>query len=117
MAEYLFLFRGGDEARAREQQSPEKWKAFIDRMKQWMKDLDDDGKFVSTRPLKNAGKQVKGKEKIVTDGPFVEGKEIVGGYVICRAENLDEAVELSKGCPLFEHDGLIEVRELGEFKF
>jgi hypothetical protein len=53
---------------------------------------------------------VKGKQKTVLDGPFAETKDIVGGYTLIEARDLDQAVELSKGCPIFEVDGGVEVR-------
>src|SRR5689334_5919495 len=114
MAEYLLLFRGGDAARIDEQQSPEKWQAHMQKWAQWMGALTEQGKFVGAQPLKAGGKVVTNKGSIVTDGPFAEGKEVVGGYLICKADSLDEAVEISKACPIFEHDGLVEVRELND---
>lgn len=116
MADYLFLFRGGDMARAEELKSPEKWQAHMQKWMQWMGDLTEQGRFAGAQPLKGEGKVVKGKGRVVTDGPFVEGKEMVGGYLICKAASFDEAVEISKGCPILEHDGLVEVREIGELK-
>jgi hypothetical protein len=116
MTEYLLLFRGGDAARADEQQSPEKWQAHMQKWMQWMGSLTEQGKFVGAQPLKIAGKVVTGNNKIVTDGPFVEGKEMVGGYLICKVNSMEEAVEISKGCPILEHDGIVEVREIGELK-
>ena len=116
MAEYLLLFRGGDAARQDEQQSPERWQAHMQKWMQWMGELTQQGKFVGAQPLKGEGKVVKGTSKVVTDGPFVEGKEMVGGYLICKADSFDEAVEISKGCPIFEHDGIVEVREINELK-
>lgn len=53
---------------------------------------------------------VKGKQKTVTDGPFAETKEIVGGYTVIEARDLEEAVELSKGCPIFDGEGAVEIR-------
>jgi hypothetical protein len=59
------------------------------------------------------GKLITGTKKVVTDGPYIEGKEIVGGYLICKAKNFDEAVEISRGCPILEFDnGVVEVREI-----
>ncbi|WP_332369613.1 YciI family protein [Spirosoma telluris] len=52
----------------------------------------------------------------MTDGPFTEGKEIVGGYLILTAANVDEAVDLAQGCPLFETDGTVEVRPIINFE-
>lgn len=116
MPEYLLLFRGGDAGRTEDQQSPEKWQVHMQKWMEWMSALTEQGKFVGAQPLKVAGKVVKGSGKVVTDGPFVEGKEIVGGYLICKADSLDEAVEISKGCPALDHEGLVEVREINELK-
>lgn len=47
----------------------------------------------------------------------MEGKEMVGGYLMCKANDYDEAVEISKGCPILEfEDGIVEVREIKELK-
>jgi hypothetical protein len=55
---------------------------------------------------------VKGSQKTVTDGPYAETKDIVGGYTLVEARDLEEAVDLSKGCPIFEVDGGVEVRPI-----
>lgn len=50
---------------------------------------------------------------VVTDGPYTEIKEFISGYVVVKAENIDEAVEMAKGNPIFEQvGGSIEVREV-----
>src|SRR5215468_301986 len=100
MSEYLFLFRGGDGANLR--QSPEKWQAHMQKWMQWMTALTQQGKFIGAQPLSQSGKQVTGNKKVVTDGPFMEGKEMVGGYLMCKANTYDEAVEIAKGCPILE---------------
>ena len=111
MTEYLFLFRGGDSATLR--QSPEAWQSHMQRCAQWMGAMAEQGKFVGAQPLDQSGKQIIGNKKIVTDGPFIEGKEMVGGYLMCKADNYDEALELAKGCPILEfEDGKVEVREI-----
>lgn len=113
MKEYLLLFRGGD-ARTL-QESPEKWQSHMEKWMQWMGELGTQGKFVGAQPLTNTGKTVSGTNKIVTDGPYMEGKEIVGGYLICKVNSYDEAVEVSKGCPVLDfNDGIVEVREIQE---
>jgi hypothetical protein len=57
------------------------------------------------------GRVVKSK-KVVTDGPFVESKEIVGGFSIIEANSLDAAAEFAKGCPGLLVGGNVEVRPL-----
>src|SRR5437868_3164300 len=112
MKEYLFLFRGGDMPEA-----PEAAQAHMQKWMEWMGELSNQGKFAGAQPLNKTGKQVKGSKKAITDGPFMEGKEMVGGYLICKADSLDEAVEISKGCPILEYEsGTVEVREIQELK-
>ena len=61
-------------------------------------------------PLESAGMVVKGNQKIVTDGPYAEAKDLVGGFSLIEAKDLAHAVELSEGCPIFEVGGSVEVR-------
>ena len=77
----------------------------------WMKDLGEQGHLKDRgNPLERGGKVVKGKQKTVTDGPYAETKDIVGGYMLIEAKDISEAVEISKGCPVFETGGMVEVR-------
>ena len=109
----MFLFRGGDSITMK--QSPEKWQAHMQRWGAWMGALANEGKFVGAQPLSKDGKHVIGTKKAVTDGPYVEGKEVIGGYMICKASSFEEAMEISKGCPILEFDtGVVEVREITE---
>ncbi|HYG49504.1 MAG TPA: YciI family protein [Flavobacteriales bacterium] len=115
MKEYLFLFRGGDGKDL--QQSPEKWQAHMEKWSKWMGGLAEQGKFVGAQPLNQTGMHITGNKKTVTDGPYMEGKEMVGGYLICRADSYAEAVNIAKGCPVLEfEDGDVEVREIMEMK-
>ena len=52
------------------------------------------------------------KGKTVTDGPYTEGKEVVGGYFIVNAKDYNDAVELSKDYPDFELDGTVQIRQV-----
>ncbi len=115
MKEYLFIFRGGDNhamdpSAAEAQGHMQKWM-------EWMGGLAAQGKLGGAQPLLATGRQVRGTGKVVTDGPFMEGKEMVGGYLICKADNYDEAVDISKNCPILEFEsGIVEVREIQELK-
>jgi hypothetical protein len=116
MKDYLLLFRGGDTGRIDAQKNPEEWQTHMMKWKTWMEGLGQAGKLVSGQPLSQEGSVINGSKKTVTDGPFTEGKEIVGGYLMIKAENQKEATELSKGCPILDHDGTVEVREIQELK-
>ena len=52
-----------------------------------------------------------------TDGPYTEAKDLVGGYTIVEAKDIDQAVELSRGCPIFEGGGSVEVRPVMKMDF
>jgi len=110
MTKFLYLFRGGDARRV--QQSPEEMQAHMQKWGAWMGGLAEKGILVDGLPLGNDGKVVAESGNTITDGPFAEGAEVVGGYLIVNAENIDSAVEISKGCPIFEHEGNVEVREI-----
>ncbi|MCM4162374.1 MULTISPECIES: YciI family protein [unclassified Arenibacter] len=62
-------------------------------------------------PIPGSAKTVK-PNNVVTDGPYTEIKEFISGYIVVRAENIDEAVEMAKGNPVFKIGGNIEVREI-----
>ncbi|MGE8533020.1 YciI family protein [Chryseobacterium sp.] len=62
-------------------------------------------------PAPGAAKTVKA-DNIVTDGPYTEIKEFISGYIIVRADSIDEAVEMAKSNPIFKIGGNIEVREV-----
>ena len=106
MSEFVYLYRGGDRSGSPEQmqQVMQKWMA-------WFKDLAEKGHIKDRgQPLERTGKLVKGKQKAVTDGPFAEAKDLVGGYTLIEARDIEQAVELSKGCPILEREGMVEVR-------
>lgn len=108
MEKFMYLFRGPDQGHGL---SPEAMQAHMQKWMDWMKSLGDKGILVGGEPLQNNGKQVTGSKKIVTDGPYTEAKETVGGYLMVNAKNIDEAVEISKGCPILDiEDGKLEIR-------
>ncbi len=78
----------------------------------WIGDMSAKGLYVGGDPLARAGKTVQGKKPVVTDGPFAEGKELLGGYIIVKADSLEEATQIAFGFPDFELDGSVEIREI-----
>lgn len=106
MSEFTYLFRGGTPPGTPEltQQRMQKWMA-------WMKDLEQKGHLKDPgNPLASSGKVVKGDKKTVTDGPYAESKDVIGGYLVIKAKDIDDAVEIAQGCPIFEAGGMVEVR-------
>ena len=108
MTEFLYLYRGGQAATtpAEGQKIMQQWMA-------WMKELGEKGHLKAVgSPLEKTGKLVSGKQKTVSDGPFAEAKDLIGGYTLIVAKDIDEAAELSKGCPIFLAGGAVEVRPI-----
>lgn len=110
MKDYLYIIRGGEDLSG---YSAEQMQAHMQDWQKWMGSIAEAGKLVGGEPLENPGKTLINSGKDVIDRPLAEGKELVGGYLIMKAENLDEAVELAKDCPGFEHNCTIEVRPIG----
>lgn len=115
MSNFLYLFRGGD--KAYERMSQNERQAHMELWGAWMENLQQKGKLVDGQPLGPEGKVVHDRGALVTDGPFVEGSEVVGGYLIVSAVDLEEATDISKGCPIFDYSGaFIEIREIQDME-
>ena len=104
---FLYLFRGGEPA---PNQAPDEMQRHMQKWGAWIEALSKEGRMRGGDPLETTGKVVSGKNKTVTDGVFAEAKDVVGGYVIVAARDLAHATELSRGCPVFESGGSVEVR-------
>lgn len=91
--------------------SPEQAQASIKQWQDWIGGIAAQGKFVSTNALSMEGKTLRANN-VITDGPYAEVKEMIGGYLIARAENLDEAMKLAAGCPILAIGGNVEVRSI-----
>ena len=104
MARFTLLLIGGnfDELSAAETE------AAYGKYYAWTKKLREEGRYVNAEELESKGKIVR--PGLVSDGPYVESKEALGGYYTVNAESLDDAVELAKTCPQLEYGGYIDVR-------
>lgn len=114
MKEFMFIFKGPNYLEL--DLSPEVMQAQMHKWFGWIEELKGKGVYVDGRPLTpEPGKQISGKNQLVTDGPFAEAKEIVGGYFIVKAKSLAEAVTLTKNFPDYELQGSVEVREIAVY--
>jgi len=112
MKDYLFLFRGGLDFT---KTSPEQLQQALTNWTKWIEALSQKGIYKGGQRLtRNDATVVKGNARQVIDGPYGESKEIVGGYFSIQAENLQEAIETSKGSPIFNFDGTVEIREIAK---
>ena len=112
MAKFLFVYRRAGDTMSKMtpqqlEESMKKWGAWIDEglRKGWMLDpgdgLTDEGRVV--------------RSQVVMDGPFVEAKEVVGGFSIVQADSIDAAAQLAKGCPGLQSGAQVEVRRLAGY--
>ena len=111
MKEFLMIFRNDYKAMS-ENTSPELLQNMLKDWMDWMGDIAAQNKIVDKGSrLSMTGKTV-GPNLVISDGPYTEVKELVGGYTLVRAESMDEAVELAKGCPILKAGGNVEIRNL-----
>ena len=107
MKEFMLIFRNEKPADALP--SAEQMQAMMSLWQKWIKNLVEQGKFSGTNRLLPEGKTLK-PGNVITDGPYLESKEMIGGYLIVKANSLDEAVEAAKSCPNLLYGGNVEVR-------
>ena len=109
MKEFLLLLR--EDLNAYEGMSQEAMQADIEMHMRWVEQLAKNGNFKYGNPLSPEGSILK-KDKIASDGPYVEGKEGISGFYFLLANSLEEATEIAKGCPTLISGGTVEVREV-----
>jgi hypothetical protein len=112
MSEFAFLFRGRDRCAFPEQtqRTMRSWVA-------WFKELSANGSLRDGgHPLADSGMVVSGKQKAVHAGTHAPAGDAVGGYMLIEARDLAHAVEISKGCPILENGGSVEVRPVEQPK-
>jgi len=110
MKDYMLLLRGGQNFATASQ---EEIAAAMQKWKTWIDGLAAEGAYTGgERLVQAAGSGLSGTARHITDGPFAEGKEVVGGFISIKAENGTQAAEIAKGCPIFDYDGTVEVREV-----
>ena len=112
---FLLLFRNAGPD-VHQHLSPDQRSALAQQWNDWFESLSSRGKVQHARPLGLNGRVVSGlRGERVTDGPFAEGKEVVGGYFFLLVADLDEATEIAKGCPGLPLGLTVEVRPVAEF--
>lgn len=112
MAKYILMLR--DTGTVFDELSPEALQKAFERYRSWSSKLREQGKLVGGEKLqRSGGKVVKrvGSRVAVTDGPFVEAKEILGGFFVLEANGYDEALSLANDCPHLDF-GSMEIREI-----
>ena len=109
MAQFMLLIRGGNPDG---EISPEEVQGIIQKYVKWAERLSTAGKLLASDKLHDSGRMVTANGGQIVDGPFTETKEAVGGYFTVEAASYDEAVSIARECPVFEHGGKVEVRQV-----
>jgi hypothetical protein len=110
MANFLFVYRGSGDAQSK--LSPQQMQEHMQQWMNWIGEGFRKGWMVDAGDALTPEGRVVNAKKVVTDGPFVESKEVVGGFSIVKAETIDQAAELAKNCPALVYGGRVEVRPL-----
>ncbi len=108
MAKFIYVFRGG--AFLEKGLSATAMQDHLKLWGAWMGELAKQGHQPAGHAVQHEGRTIRGKNKVVTDGPYAELKDLVTGSLAIEAESLDIAAELAKGCPIYLFDGSVEVR-------
>ncbi|MGZ3763897.1 MAG: YciI family protein [Mucilaginibacter sp.] len=109
MKEFVLIFRL--EALPEYRFSPDELQSRMAIWEAWIDDIIDKNILVSRGNRLGSGGRVIRNGAVVTNGPYAEIKEILGGYIIIRANSIDEAAEITKGAPIVG-EGTIEVRDI-----
>ena len=110
MKEFILIFRHEN---ASGKVSPEQMQTWMKQQMDWVNGIAAQGKFVSGTGLLFDDAKVVDHKKMVTNGPFGDIKETLGGFIIVRAESAEEAAEFAKGTPILQGDGnTVEVRQI-----
>ncbi len=107
---FLLLFRHPQD---NPDPTPEEMEKIFGRWMDWMKGMNAKGVFAGANRLQDTGRLLRGpRGATLTDGPFAESKEVVGGYIIVKADNYAQAVEIARGCPGLDRGATVEIREV-----
>ncbi len=110
MSKFMFVYRGGHDSK--ETPSPEQMQQMMQMWMDWIQAGTEAGWMLDGGDALKPEGAVVNSDLSVTDGPFAESKELVGGYSMVEAPDLAAAIELAKGCPMPKTGGTVEVREL-----
>jgi hypothetical protein len=118
MSEFVFLFRTNEAEQREHMGTPEQAQQSMQAWMAWLRGLEAKGHVKDPgQPLETTGKVVRGKNKVVTDGPYAEAKDLVLGFMVIEARDMAQAVELSSGCPMLGGSASVEIRPVANLNF
>ncbi len=113
MKKFMLNFRMSAQAAASmDSVSPEQMAESLQQWSSWIAESINSGKFVATNRLDSGGVVLTGPNAVVSDGPYIEVKDFLGGYIIITASDIEEASAYAKGCPILQIGGNVEIRPI-----
>ena len=107
MTDVLYLCRGTE--RVNGALSPRQMQDYLRHFQDWIASLTKAGK-IRAADLWPSGRTLSGPRAMMTDGPYAEAKDLIGGYTVISAKSLDEATEIARGCPFLPVGGTVKIR-------
>lgn len=114
MKKYLLLLH--EDVAQLQALSPKEMQTLIEAHMAWSAKLAEAGQLISGEGLEERSIKIKGKDSIVKDGTFLEVKEMIGGYYLLQAPDLEAAVAIAKDCPCHLWGGVTEIRPIMEYE-
>ena len=112
MDEFILIFRHEDGSKIA---SPEQMQIWMKQTMDWIGTITAKNKFISGTGLPFQDARVVGHKGVVTNGPFGEIKETIGGFIMVKADAIEEAVEFAKGSPVLQGEGnTVEIRKIAK---
>ncbi len=113
MKDFMIIFLGADYAEMG--LSPEQIQERMGKWFAWNTKMREQGIVKHGDALVPGGRRVSGENRTVTDGPFIESKELIGGYYVIKAEDYDGAMKVCEDYPDYDLGGTVEIREVMVF--
>jgi hypothetical protein len=111
MQDFVFLFRSSADNQEQAIGTPERAQKSLETWLGWIRELESKGQLKHPgQPLAREGRVVRGPDKLVTDGPYAEAKDLILGFLVIAARDLDHATEIAGGCPIVLGGGAVEIR-------
>lgn len=113
MKEFMMIFIGANYEELGI--SPEQLQDRMSKWFAWSDKMEKQGILRGGNALLSKAKRISGPKRVVSDGPFVEGKELVGGYFLVAADDYESVIEIARDFPDYDLDGIVEIREVMKF--
>ncbi len=113
MKKFILLLH--EDVQVLEKMSPQEMQNLVQAHMSWTESLAEKGHLIAGDGLEPDGKHIHGTESDVKDGPYMESKEMIGGFYLLQGDNLDQIIEIAKSCPCHLHGGITEVRAIMDY--